>query len=399
MTRRSILVVTENFPNRHTPFLGTYVATTLRALAERHRVVALIPTHVPLVRSAATDAADPVVPGVVVVRMSRYSLPLRGLMRAGLLSRDMFFHLAKRRLRSALIERAHALHGMYRFDLVHGQEVLVGDEAVPVARALGLRSLVTIHGLAPYHAEFVGSRAMAAIVRNLREADALSTVSESARRSYREAGVDHPRFEVIANAVGPLSSAMLPSPWRDRLQGKRVILYVGFLVPAKRPAALIDLACVLRGDANLRDVVMVLVGSGPQEPELRGRVESAGLSDVVLFAGARPPDEMGAWYAASSLVVHPSVSEAFSTVCLEAATAGRPIVCTEAAAPPGLAAAGAGVVVPTDNGETLAQEVRSLMGDAARRRTMGDAGRRFASAFTVEAQVAAFEALYDSMLA
>jgi glycosyltransferase involved in cell wall biosynthesis len=97
---------------------------------------------------------------------------------------------------------------------------------------------------------------------------------------------------------------------------------------------------------------------------------------VVRGVRAYSPEWAGLWRAAD-LFVMPTRAEAFGIVFQEAAAAQLPVVSTRIAAVPEIVADGeTGVLVPPGDPRALAEAVRALAADPARRRAMGEAARR-----------------------
>ena len=113
------------------------------------------------------------------------------------------------------------------------------------------------------------------------------------------------------------------------LEGLRPIVYTGNLEPYQGIELLIRAAGHVRG--RMPDARFVLVGgSGARLESLRTRLEEESLTDTVLLAGQRPPDEMPEWMALGEVLVSPR-SEGDNTP-LKIYTymnAGRPIVATD----------------------------------------------------------------------
>ncbi len=89
-----------------------------------------------------------------------------------------------------------------------------------------------------------------------------------------------------------------------------VFLYVGRIAVEKNLKAFLDLDLPGR---------KVLVGSGPQESELRRLYPDA------LFTGAKEGKELAAAYASADVFVFPSLTDTFGLVLLEALASGVPV--------------------------------------------------------------------------
>jgi glycosyltransferase involved in cell wall biosynthesis len=107
----------------------------------------------------------------------------------------------------------------------------------------------------------------------------------------------------------------------------KLVLFVGKLLPFKRPLDLIEAAALARG--NGEEVEVLVAGSGPLESELRGRATALGMP--AYFLGFCNQTEMPAIYAASDLLVLPSDGrETWGLVVNEALACGRPILVSDA---------------------------------------------------------------------
>ena len=100
---------------------------------------------------------------------------------------------------------------------------------------------------------------------------------------------------------------------------------VGRLVEGKGYLAILDVLNVMsrtRDNAHL-----VLVGEGPQRPELENRIRSLGLETKVTLAGYR--DDAAQLYQAFDIMLIPSHSEGLGLVLQEAVLAQVPVVCSD----------------------------------------------------------------------
>lgn len=80
-------------------------------------------------------------------------------------------------------------------------------------------------------------------------------------------------------------------------------------------------------DANKAGIrcYLLLVGSGPQEESYRKLVESLGMKDHIIFAGAKPKEEVPDYYRASDAFVSASLSETQGMTFIEALASGLPL--------------------------------------------------------------------------
>lgn len=104
---------------------------------------------------------------------------------------------------------------------------------------------------------------------------------------------------------------------------ERYFLYVGRFAPEKNVLRLLDAYGRYRRESGSSSWGLVLVGSGPQEAQLRTVAQS--LRDVV-FTGYQQLDKVRAYFGLASCLVLPSLSEPWGLVVNEALAAGLPVI-------------------------------------------------------------------------
>ncbi len=153
------------------------------------------------------------------------------------------------------------------------------------------------------------------------------------------------------------------------------VLFVGRLAPEKNLN--LWLAVALRVAAARSDVHFDIVGDGPQKPSLEAQVRHLGLSDRVIFHGARPRTALANDYAEASVLLLTSDHEGFGRVLVEAMAAGVAVVSTRTAGAREVLDDGAvGVLAPIGDADALAAGVVRLLADVPYRAALVDAGRR-----------------------
>jgi glycosyltransferase involved in cell wall biosynthesis len=171
-----------------------------------------------------------------------------------------------------------------------------------------------------------------------------------------------------------------------------VAVVVGRLDPLKGHALLFEaLREVVRAHPRFQ---LLVVGDGPERHRLETFCDTLGLKGAVRFLGFR--SDVPALYHAADLLVHPSLSEAFCQVLLEAATCGKPVVTTEiGGARDVVEDRVTGVIVPPRDAAALAAGIDAVLRlPEADRVRMGERGRERAKRYTPQAMVAAYEAHY-----
>lgn len=104
---------------------------------------------------------------------------------------------------------------------------------------------------------------------------------------------------------------------------------VGRLSEEKNHQFLLDVFCQMQ--TLRRDSVLLLVGTGRLEEQLRARTEELGIASNVIFYG--PSDHVEQLLWAMDVFVFPSHMEGLGIAAVEAQAAGLPVICSEGVPP------------------------------------------------------------------
>jgi glycosyltransferase involved in cell wall biosynthesis len=111
------------------------------------------------------------------------------------------------------------------------------------------------------------------------------------------------------------------------------------------------------------DLVLLVVGEGPERTRLADESDRLGLADTVRFVGAVSDDELASCYRAADVCIVPSVAlEGFGLVVLEALASGTPVVASDVGGlPETLASLDPSLVVPAGDSDALADRLRAAL--------------------------------------
>lgn len=110
-----------------------------------------------------------------------------------------------------------------------------------------------------------------------------------------------------------------------------VLLLVHRLSPVRRTLDYLEpMLTSFATQMDNRAWVLVIAGAGSELPRARYLVENLGLSKNILFLGDVPNRDIPHLYSISDIFVHPTFTEGFPRVLIEAMAAGLPIVSTDA---------------------------------------------------------------------
>ncbi|MBN0047287.1 glycosyltransferase family 4 protein [Streptomyces actuosus] len=243
----------------------------------------------------------------------------------------------------------------------HGHEA--GWAQLPAARQL-LRRIGETTDTITYLGEYTRSR-----IANVLTTDA------AARMVQLPPGVDEKTFHPASG--GDEVRARLG------LTDRPVVVCVSRLVRRKGQDTLIRaMPRILTAEP---DTVLLIVGGGPYEKDLRRLARETGVAGSVRFTGPVPWSELPAHYGAGDVFAMPCRTrrggldvEGLGIVYLEASATGLPVVAGDSGGAPDAVLDGeTGWVVRGGSAEETADRIVALLGDAELRSRMGERGRRW----------------------
>lgn len=169
--------------------------------------------------------------------------------------------------------------------------------------------------------------------------------------------------------LAPLLAVGASRDWSEG--GDLRLLSVGRLISRKGIRHLIRALASMRPVG--RAVSLTIVGSGPEEAELKALVQSLGVPGV-RFAGFAQQDELPVYYAEADVFVFPTLDDPYGIVLLEAAASGLALVSSKhAGATQDLVKHGEnGLVIEPRDVHALAEAIAEL---ADSPQLVGDLGR------------------------
>lgn len=171
----------------------------------------------------------------------------------------------------------------------------------------------------------------------LRRVDAITTICDGLRDDLIARGIPALRITVIPNAVDSSRFRAAPPPNRmlaRRLgvHGKVVLGFIGSFYHYEGLALLVQaLPRLLKTTPSLQ---LLLVGGGPQGPQLRALVDQLGLQGKVIFSGRAPHEQIAEYYSLVDILIYPRLPMRLTELVtplkpLEAMAQGRLIVASD----------------------------------------------------------------------
>ncbi|MFF3321907.1 glycosyltransferase family 4 protein [Streptomyces sp. NPDC002889] len=256
----------------------------------------------------------------------------------------------------------------------------------PALRRAGARRLVaTTHGHEAGWAQLPGSRQL---LRRIGEGtDTITYLGEYTRSRIAAALTPAAAGRMVQLPPGVDEKTFHPGSGGDEVRARLglserpVVVCVSRLVPRKGQDTLIlAMPAIL---ARVPDAVLLIVGGGPYEKDLRSLAARTGVAESVHFTGAVPWADLPAHYGAGDVFAMPCRTrrggldvEGLGIVYLEASATGLPVVAGDSGGAPDAVLDGeTGWVVPGGSQAAAAERIVTLLQDPQLRRRMGERGR------------------------
>jgi glycosyltransferase involved in cell wall biosynthesis len=278
-----------------------------------------------------------------------------------------------------------------RVDVVHAHAVDVGYAVGPAARNLGIRTVLTCHGVW-FHTSPAWSprgRLERLLIRRMRP-DAVTSVDVTSVAALRNVGFRGARL--VPNGVD-----LDEFPPRTPRSGTFRFLFAGRHERQK------GLDILLRAIAQVRDAdgesfLVDIAGEGSLTGRLRAQARSLGVETVVQFCGALPRADLVRRFAAADAFVLPSRFEGLPMAILEAWAAHLPVIATTVGGVLDVCTEETALLVPPEDPHALAWAMLGLLRDPKGRERIAENGHRLVrEQYTWDAIAKAYAQVYGSV--
>jgi glycosyltransferase involved in cell wall biosynthesis len=379
----NVAVVAEYYPRPRNPGLGIWAHRQTRAVRElgvdaralvlerplpsMRVLLSVVPgreqRYAGSLREWAGGVWDPprdMVLDDVPVRFARFVSPPRPITYAN------WGRWAARPVRRALDD----LNGKWPIDLVHAHYAVPAGDAVLrwLRRRKRVPFVVSVHGGDLFYTAARSDQGRRVVSQVLAAAGAVLVNSDLTRTGVVELGVSPERVHVV------YPGADLREPRADR-HAEPTLVTVANLEAHKSQGDVIRAVAALRG--RYPTLRYLLVGGGPDRPQLEALAQSLGVGDRIHFTGALPHEEAMDELARCHVHVMPSRIDGFGVAHVEAMAAGLPTIGGAGTGAEDIARAGGGaLLVRPGDSSALVRTLDELLRDDARRERLGEEARR-----------------------
>lgn len=283
-----------------------------------------------------------------------------------------------------------------RIDVLHAHEFVMNVYGGAAARLARIPCVATIHG----RNWATGHPRRALAYRVLRRFGVRVVAVSHDLARFLESGFGLPAgaLDVVHNGIPIPVDVDLTTRAARRAEARALlglpassplVVAVGNLYAVKGHTRLIDaLSCV-------PEMHVTIAGRGEEETRLRAQAAEAGVAARLHLLGLR--DDVDRVLDAADVFAQPSLSEGLPLAVLEAMAHGLPVVATNVGGMPEAICDGeTGVLLPPSDSPALVAALARLLGDASLRERIGTAARaRAIAAFSIDAMVGGYRALWE----
>jgi len=172
---------------------------------------------------------------------------------------------------------------------------------------------------------------------------------------------------------------------------KFIVILAGNLLAHKGHYTAVEAARLLEN--KLPKVHFIFVGDGPEKDNL---LDQASELKNITFVGKQT--DMGTWFAAANLFIHPSYSEGLGSVILEALQAGLPVIGTRAGGIPDIIEDQvSGLLVDVRDEQALANAIARIVVDESLKNKLVIGGQEKLKQFEIGYTAALYQTLYKDL--
>jgi len=221
------------------------------------------------------------------------------------------------------------------------------------------------------------------------KADVIVTPSNYTKRMLQEhLHADSSRVTVIPCPVSDVFCAYEKKESRQLIAslyniGSPYILFVGNLAPNKNVPLLLDSISRLRRSRRDVPILVIVGGGGKRKQRLQAYAGELGLHNAVVWLEEISNHALARLYSAAEMTVMPSLEEGFGLPVAESMACGTPVICSNAASLPEVAA-GAAISFDPYSPENLTEAIATLLDSADMRQKAIASGLRRAKDFSLD---------------
>lgn len=270
------------------------------------------------------------------------------------------------------------------FDIVHihGHRNLLENIAHHYSKRCGIPFVLTPNGTLPRIERKKGVKVLWDLLlgnRVIKDASHFIAVSNSEVAQFIRFGIPEEKITMIYNGIELEEFRELPAKnsfkRRWKIEGRKVVLYLGQLTPRKG----VDFLIRAFKEVHIRDATLVIAGNDMGlGKKLRHLIKELSLEKRVIFTGLLTGIERLSALVDADILIYPSTHEVFGLVPFEGLLCGTPVVvgddcgCGEI-----INRAGGGYLVRYGDEGSLIQKIENILKAPDSVKNMIERGKRF----------------------
>jgi len=312
-------------------------------------------------------------------------------------------------LESLYAWRALSVAGKIRPDLIHAHFAYPeGFVGYLVKKALNIPLVITVHGYDVLTEPSIGygirlKKSYNALVeKTLNSADAIICNSKALYDEVVKIVKDRSKIYLIYNATDLKRFTLIDRDEARTKLGLPKDKFIVFTVRIHEPKYGVEylIRAVPLVVSKAKNVLFIVGGEGSLRKYHENLAKMLGVSDYVAFTGRIPQSLLPLYYAASDVVVVPSLQEAWGLVATEALASGKPVIASNVGGLREQVIDGFnGFLVPPRDPKAIAEKILYFLENPSEIERMGLNGRKLAEEkFDIEKRVDKIIELYNSVL-
>lgn len=369
-----VLVISHMYPSAYEPVYGIFVHEQVKALKKKDvdvQVVSPVPwSPFPLNRLRSKWRTYSQIPLKAQWEGVKVSYP-----RYLVFPKAMFLASSGHRMFEGIKKVVEEIYGEFKFELVHAHTALPdGFAALAIKKEYEIPLMVTVHGQDLLVTIYKNLKCRKALKEVFEGADEIILVSSKLRRlAQSELGLFN-KLPVVNNGISLEKIRKIKSA-SDFNNGEPIILSVSNLIKSK--GVDLNLLAVSELINKGKKLNYLVIGSGPEEKNLRKLTKKLLLEKHVKFLGRLPHEEALEYMSKADIFSLPSWKEGFGVVYLEAMAFGKPVIACRGEGIEGIVKDGeTGCLVEPRDVESLTETLDYLLSHLEEAKAMGEQGRQ-----------------------
>lgn len=342
-----VWMITKWYPNREDPQIGVFIQKHARAIA-MHSDIALLYLHSTTEISNQVEILESETNGVkeITIYYCRSTNRLHRLI-------NLFRYLSAARKGIKILKQK-----IEKPDLIHAY---ILTRTGVVAWFLSMRMRIPYVISEQWSGYITGKFSKSSLLKRIisrfvvRNASAVSAVSEYLKKKMIQNGLNNPDFSVISNTI----EKTLPNINTVKHATINVLIVADLVDDIKNISSVIRMIGEL---GNNYPIQLKIVGGGRDEGMLKKIAADLGLlNDKIFFEGMKTNDVVYRYLSQCDFLVMNSHHETFSLICVEAMSCGKPVLATRCGGPEEFILEENGILIQPGNDTELKEKFTFML--------------------------------------